>query len=106
MFENREKEMASLLGRLYYIISFAVWLVALFGFDVLAKDLNKKKKIIATICLALAFVVWIEGSNVHDKTVREDASRKVIVNLQEDNLLPDGDYSAYYDLYPDIDFDE
>ena len=91
--------MDSLLMKLSAVIALAVWGVAAFGFDVLAKDLSKKKKIIATICLIAAFIVWWRGAELSDESGRRYASERLIENLQEDGLLKEGDYSNYFQFY-------
>ena len=97
--------MAKILIQLYPFLSFAVWFVALFGFDFLAKDLTKKKKVIATIILIISFLAWFEGSRFYDQNNRKIASQRLVNNLQDEGLLPYGDYSAYYDIDVDIDLD-
>ena len=89
--------MESLLLTLYPILSFGVWIIAVFGFDVLAKDLQKKKKIVATVLLIVAFLAWFEGSSLSDQKQRKIANEKLIKNLQDDGLLKEDDYSIYFD---------
>lgn len=55
--------MSDLILKLYVVVSYALWIPAIYFVDHISKGKSKLKRALAIIALIACFVVWIEGIN-------------------------------------------